>query len=211
MATSSHLSGYTFPWKMWVHGLLKQPIWVPLIWTNLNRSSWGFEVFSEGLGVYFWNLNLRMWLIEKQTILISEKHGNFKGWNQDFWLSFSNTPQILGNLGYQEGTNQFFQEPLCFTKNQKDLGNQDLRTRILFISVCSCPTLPTRRNHQPPWRHDISASGITIETSKPRSGLMGCGKTPWLSYQQTGENIPNKMSQILEVFEAVEIFPNDWK
>lgn len=70
---------------------------------------------------------------------------------------------------------------------------------------CSYLLVTSKPTNQPPfWGHGISASGITIETSR----LPGLGrKTPWLSYQQTGDEYTKKMAQLLEVFEAVETFP----
>lgn len=59
---------------------------------------------------------------------------------------------------------------------------------------CSYLLVTSKPTNQPPfWGHGISASGITIETSR----LPGLGrKTPWLSYQQTGDAYTKKKCHI---------------
>jgi len=106
---------------------------------------------------------------DKQTFLISEHHGKFKGWTQDFWLIFQRAPNLSQNMAVLDP---------------------------VHISL----SLPNPQTSHPSGGHGISASGITIETSR----LPGLGrKTPWLSYQQIGDAYTKqKMSQLLEVFKG---------
>ena len=119
---------------------------------------------------------------DKQDFLISEQHGKFKGWTQDFWLIFLRTPKFWVIWGSRKEQANFSKNRYAWpkTKGSGEPGskNQDPAHICLFLPKL-CP-----QTNQPFWLHDISASGITIETSRlPGLG----GKTPWLSYQQTGD------------------------
>lgn len=173
-------SGYIRCFVSWLTKNMVPSIW----WTKLNRSFaiWSFFWRSRRLLLEYQFENLTYWK-DKQTFLISEHHGNFQRLNPGFLIDFSKTPKIWVIWGSRKEQANFFPRTVFSSPETKGSGepgskNQDPVHICLFL-----PKLFPQTNH-PFWRHDISASGITIETSR----LPGLGrKTPWLSYQQTGD------------------------
>lgn len=83
---TGHLLTWVAIFVVLFHGLRPQKIW----YLRYGEQNWiealRFEVFSEGLGVYFWNI----WLIERtnKPSWFLNMMEIFKGWTQDFWLIF---------------------------------------------------------------------------------------------------------------------------